>query len=40
MQTITNDAVIQAVFSATPENKSRALAILQGREPEPKPANA
>ena len=33
MQTITNDEIIQAVFTASPENKSRALAILQGREP-------
>ena len=35
MQAITNDEVIQAVFSATPESKSRALAILEGNEPAP-----
>ena len=35
MQTITNDEVIQAVFSAAPEAKSQALAILQGRDSAP-----
>ena len=38
MQKITNDEVIQAVFTATPEAKFRALLILQGKESEPKPA--
>ena len=36
--TATNDQIIQAVFTATPENKSRALSILQGKEPAPHPA--
>jgi excisionase family DNA binding protein len=30
--TVTNDEIIQAVFSATEEAKSRALAILQGED--------
>ena len=34
---VTNDRLIQAVFTATPQNKSRALAILQGRELAPQP---
>ena len=40
METVNNDEVIQAVFSATPESKSRALLILQGKEPIPDPAPA
>ena len=34
--TVTNDEIIQAVFTASPENKSRALLILQGRAESPK----
>ncbi len=37
MQTLTNDKIIQAVFTATAEAKARALAILQGKEPAPQP---
>lgn len=37
---VSNDAVIRALFDATPENKSRALLILQGNEPESRPAPA
>lgn len=33
MNTVTNDEIIQAVFTATNEAKSRALAILQGEDP-------
>ena len=33
MSEVNNDAVIKAVFSATPEAKSQALEILQGRAP-------
>jgi len=36
--TVTNDQIIQAVFTAAPENKPRALLILQGKEPDPKSA--
>ena len=32
MNTVTNDEIIQAVFTATDEAKTRALAILQGEE--------
>lgn len=32
MNTVSNDQIIQAVFSATDEAKSRALAILEGKE--------
>ncbi len=39
MAPVTNDHLIQAVFTAAPENKSRALLILQGKEPEPNPAS-
>lgn len=35
--TPTNDQIIQAVFTAPDEAKSRALAILQGKEPAPQP---
>ncbi len=31
MQNVSNDQLIQSVFTATPENKSRALAILEGK---------
>ncbi len=30
--TVTNEQIIQAVFSATPEAKQKALAILEGKE--------
>ena len=33
MKTVINDDLIRAVFTATDEAKTRALAILQGREP-------
>ena len=38
MHSATNEQVIQSVFTATPENRYRAFLILQGKEPEPKPA--
>lgn len=31
MHSVSNDQIIQAVFTATPANKSRALDILQGK---------
>jgi len=36
MNTATPEEVVQSVFSATPENRYRALLILQGKEPKPK----
>jgi excisionase family DNA binding protein len=36
VNTVTNDEIIQAVFSATDEAKSQALLILQGKVPESK----
>lgn len=36
---VTNDELIQAVFTATDEAKGRALLILQGIEPAPPPQN-
>ena len=38
MNTVTNDEIIQSVFTASPENKSRALEILQGKEAALQPA--
>lgn len=33
--TVTNDQIIQAVFTATDQSKTRALAILEGRDESP-----
>ena len=37
MNTVTDEKVITALFGAKPEAKSRALLILQGKEPAPQP---
>ncbi len=33
MQCVTNDQLIRAIFTATDESKTKALAVLEGREP-------
>jgi hypothetical protein len=32
MQTVSNDQLIRAIFTATDESKTKALAVLEGRE--------